>query len=309
MEPSRKLEVFSDLIEKPTPSKKPATIMEPESQRKVSDMDEKPTPVSQTMQPESSNSSSQQIPLLSKQNGTYASKGSRTVQFYHYADYTLDYSQISLSLTALADVQVKGASAVLSVIRDLVRTGLRNPEASIDNLEHYVEHLKYGELEEFLYQLLPKIAKWALEAEMFFPERLPLGVLEQDHQRELTLSRFQVLCMMSLSFFGLFPDTTSPDLPQHRLICFLFYKSRHDNHIKLEKLKFIMEYFRQMAKPEEAKLIDPSITYSRRGLNSDKVSQMSFWSSQPGDLSEVEFNNTDSIESYDEALQVDFANK
>src|SRR3990167_3644477 len=309
MEPSRPLVVFSDMTDGHSHSKQVTTRMEPETwtMGNPPDMDEKGSVQEGSIVPESN--SQTQVPLNSKPNGEYATRGSRSIQFYHFSDYTLDYTQIFSHLSSLSRCEIKGTAAVMDVVRDLVRTGLRHPTASIDNLEWFTENLKYGELEDFLYKQLPKIAMWALEAEMFFPESSKLLVLEQETQRELTFSRFQVLCLMSLSFFGLFPDTTSPELSQHRHICGLFYRSKHDNAIKREKLKLVFEYFKQMSAFDEAKLVDPCITYSRRGLNSDKVSKVEFWSSQPGDLSEVEFNHTDNIESYDEALQVDFANK
>ena len=249
------------------------------------------------------------IQLISKtQAPVPLQKGRRVLEFYHFQKYKEKYDKMKGMLGVLANNLLKDTKAILETVADLVSLGINKYEVNIENLTDHVESLKYGELEDFCFKLIPQVAGYCLEAKKHFPESEAFLLLEKNFTRSITITRFQAVIITALMFFGLIPETGNDSLPRSQ-ISLLFYKSAKHNHIKTVKLKFIFEYFRQLQKAEEAALSKQNLTYSRRCVGTGDHQFLSFWSARSEPLCPVDFNDHDKIEDCEDAIQVDFANK
>lgn len=245
--------------------------------------------------------------------GPWQPKGIRYLTFYHYRKYEILYSRVKPLLLLLGGKLLKDIKAVLSTVEDIISLGINQAKCQISNLIDHVESLKYGELEEFVHKLIPRIASMALEAESLFPEEDHYLLLEAGFERELTFTRMQVLCLLSLSFFGLIPSDVSDDLPSIRLICSLFYKSEKNNKRKVVKLPFIFSYFTHslaaLRNGDESLLAN--ITFKRLQYQVEQRNSVSYWQTLDMPMGEIEIDTYQKIEEYDgtESIKVDFANK
>lgn len=233
--------------------------------------------------------------------------------FYHYRKYEKKYAKISVMLNLLSNKTLKNAKEVLSTVEDLISIGLDLPRVNIQNLTDHMDGLKYGELEDFAYKLLPRIASMALEAEALFPEEDKYQILEMGIAREVTLSRLQLMCLLSLSFFGLVPLDISDDLPSNRFICGLFYKSSTGNQAKTCKLPFVFSYFKESIAGLQAsdESLIANVTFSRRKYAPDLRNTVDHWQSIAEPMAEVEIDTFQKIEDYEgtQSIKVDFSNK
>ncbi len=235
-------------------------------------------------------------------------KGRRIMEFYHFLKYKEKYDKIKVMLGVLANNLLKDTKAILETVADLISLGINKYEVNIENLKDFVDSLKYGELEDFCFKLIPQVAGYCLEAKKHFPEPEPFLLLEKNLSRSITLSRLQAAIIVALMFFGLIPDTGNDSLP-HTQISLLFYKSEKHNHIKTVKLRFIFDYFKQLQKMDQSELSKQNLTYSRRCLGAGEHQLLSFWTAKSDPLSPIDFNDHDKIEDCTNAIQVDFANK
>ena len=283
---------------------------EPQKTRKVhiEEMGDKEEAPRNTKPPKKMDKSIAEI-IASTPDPIPRNRGERIIDFFHFENHSKRYKKIKVILSVLSNNLLRDSNSVLESVSDLVCLGINKTKADISNLVSHVETLKYGELETLCHSLIPNIASCCLEAPKYFPEVSPILILESGYLRSLTLSRYQVLVLLSLSFFGLIPKTGNDSLPRSFLISQLFYRSEKGNEIKLEKIKFIFGYFTEMFKSEEETMNNQQITFYRRRLPAGDHNLLSYWTSQTAQMTEVEFNDHDRIEDAKDAVQIDFANR
>ncbi|KAL2078271.1 hypothetical protein ACEWY4_025956 [Coilia grayii] len=167
-------------------------------------------------------------------------------------------------------------------------------------LHAYVKGLKSDEALELLGQLLPDMARLALSAQQLVTQPVPL--LKTGSSHSVTLSQQQVACLLANAFFCTFPRRNSrkseysnfPDIN----FCRLFEGSSPK---KVEKLKTLLWYFRQVTKNPPTGLV----TFTRQSLDTFPE-----WESSETKLTRLHITCVGTIEDQGHGmLQVDFANR
>lgn len=130
--------------------------------------------------------------------------------------------------------------------------GLRNK--NFDNLYLLCkEGLTADECIELFDQLLPKMIQLAFR----LPEliRQPIPLLKQGRSFKLHFTQQQVSCLLANAFFCTFPsDPNDYKLPEINFNQ-LYTRSTQRNHVKVEKLKCFLNYFKRVtADPPTGKL-------------------------------------------------------
>lgn len=106
------------------------------------------------------------------------------------------------------------------------------------------ESLTADECMELFDQLLPKIIKLAFKLPDLI--RQPILLLKQGKSFKLHFTQQQVSCLLANAFFCTFPDDPNnyklPEINFNQL----YTRSTQRNHVKVEKLKCFLNYFRRV---------------------------------------------------------------
>jgi len=230
--------------------------------------------------------------------------------FYHYPQYKSQYQMISTLLELLAGNLLTSTKSIKETFGDIVSLGLQLPHPNTGLFDDYLDSLTSMQLEEFTHRLLPRLARCALDAGNYFSAEASVHVLCRGDD-EITLSRQHVLSLLSLSLFGLIPPENIKNTNRHPLIVNLFYRSRFHqdtNTIKMQKIKFILEYFIQTLKEDTEDLLTEYITYMRVS-SASALGEDGCWQGECRGMGGVDIDSTGKIEDAMDTLRVDFANK
>lgn len=161
------------------------------------------------------------------------------------------------------------------------------------------EGLTSEQCSELFEQLLPKMVKLALKLPDLIKQPIPL--LKQGRNCKLHFTQQQVSCLLANAFFCTFP--ISPDSFKLPEINFnqLFTRSQQRNHVKVEKLKCFINYFKRVTDD----LPTGIITFERRFV---EESELPNWLESDKKLCKLEVLKNTTIEEQN-GIQADFANK
>ncbi|XP_054288703.1 poly(ADP-ribose) glycohydrolase isoform X2 [Macrosteles quadrilineatus] len=174
----------------------------------------------------------------------------------------------------------------------------------------FSQALEEEETEYFFKIVLPKIIKLALSLPKVVTGGVPL--LRQHHTHSISLSQYQVSCLLANAFLCTFPrrNTTKnnseyssfPYINFNRLFNGDFAKDARIPCLH-EKLKCLINYFRRVT----SKVPDGVVTFSRHHVSSGELPE---WSSLSVKLPNLYISSEGTIEDQGYGmLQMDFANK
>uniref|UniRef100_UPI00398ED415 poly(ADP-ribose) glycohydrolase-like n=1 Tax=Pristiophorus japonicus TaxID=55135 RepID=UPI00398ED415 len=202
---------------------------------------------------------------------------------------------------------------------EVIKEALKTDFATLGDLEHaikqynlkythtwtfsglcnYLEELSYDERHNLLANVLPKMAKLALQLPRLCSKPIPL--LKQGQNQAITMSQKQIACLLANAFFCTFPHRNSTQ-PRSEYSNFpninfsgLFAKCSQRTS---EKLKTIFCYFCSVT----SNMPNGLVTFQRCVLRSPVQ-----WSRSVHQLTDLCVTSVGSIEDAEGKLQVDFA--
>jgi len=209
-------------------------------------------------------------------------------------------------LTAIINNKVTDISKFLEIIREFIQTHYKTQlkNINIQLLARLIESLPLQEGIFFFGELLPFIAKLALEAESLFKD--PLYILKQNNPSKVTLTKRQVACLVSHMFFCTLHKQNNEHL---RFDCNFtsLYRDSKRNEVRFEKLKCIYNYFRRLFRDLPAE----NITFERLVYRPKVhgILDLKFWENSKNPLLKCIVKDNGSIEDEKNSIHVDFANR
>ncbi|CAC5366747.1 PARG [Mytilus coruscus] len=169
----------------------------------------------------------------------------------------------------------------------------------------FTEDLTQSERNHFFGEVLPKIAKLALNLPHLCTQPIPL--LKKGKTRSITLSQQQIACLLANAFFCTYPRRNakgkSSEFFNYPSINFNSLYDGMPNCVKLEKLKCIIQYFSRVTKNMPTGLV----TFTRQHVG---LIDFPKWDNLDTTLRDLHVSAEGTIEDDGEGLlQVDFANK
>lgn len=178
-----------------------------------------------------------------------------------------------------------------------------NPSLRIKNFHNLYLLCRKGltadECSEFFEKLLPNIIRLALQLPVLI--RQPIPLLKQSENMRLHFTQQQVSCLLANAFLCTFPS--DPDRMKLPEINFnqLFTKATQRNHVKVEKLKCFLNYFKRVTNDPPTGII----SFERRFVEESKFPD---WLESKSTLCKLEVLKDTTIEEQD-GIQADFANR
>lgn len=191
-------------------------------------------------------------------------------------------------------------------IDDLIEAMVKyNPNLKGKNFDNLYLLCKDGltkeECLDFFDNLLPKIIKLAFQLPYLFKQ--PIPYLKREKNIKLHFNQKQIACFLANAFLCTFP--TKPDNFKLPEINFnqLFTRATQRNHVKVEKLKCFLNYFRRLTDEQNAP--NDVLTFERRCIDEKRFPD---WENSTKKIFKLKVLKNTTIEK-EEGIRIDFANK
>jgi hypothetical protein len=126
-------------------------------------------------------------------------------------------------LTTIANKEATTVEDFNPLLHKIIQDGQRKREKiCTHNMEELLAKLPQPELEEVLTEIVPFIADKALEAHEYYESEDNLvEILTGSPSSVITLSRYEIVGLMALMFFGLYPQQSVPEMPRNQDFVFM----------------------------------------------------------------------------------------
>jgi poly(ADP-ribose) glycohydrolase len=219
------------------------------------------------------------------------------------------WSQIKDQLEKLSNGTVKGVQGLREVIAISPQWANPNPPI-LNTLGKVLNDGEHWNIEEFGDDILPYIAKRAMEVETLFPEKT-IDLLTSGLTGGISLTRHQTSCILSLAFFNLLSPVSSKGGSRYQHLTLINIIERGFFTSQFSKCLCIIGYFHRLLKEEKAGNDDymkRCISIERKVLDRDNC-KADYWKNSDILLGPVKTNPDGLIEEASGTLQVDFANE
>lgn len=248
--------------------------------------------------------------------GVQGSSGTKDKKVYFkfaHLEWGQNYKILKQILENIAKKNLTELTILGISVNNIYSIGKRKGKpTNTSNFENFLKGLEIEKEKKIREEIIPFIADRALKAETEFGKN-SLEILKNGGNGILTLSRFQASILLSLMFFGLIPKKqNSWYLPNNQDLSLIFYPSSKDNQIKLEKIKFLMNYFERISEIPEDDLKKMFLSVQRNRIKKSDYG-LSFWRSNSKKLqkTDVKLIKSDEkrIEDSLKTVKIDFANE